>query len=105
MRLHAFLCSQIFGAYCATDWVERHKQVDAGAQICYFGCGMTFVFKCHPEIVYYWVGKETPVTLASASMFQAGDRNILMVGGGSGCALQVNTGHILVCAGFGFAIF
>ncbi|XP_067950092.1 GTPase-activating protein skywalker-like isoform X2 [Watersipora subatra] len=80
--------NDVFGAYCATDWVERHKQVDAGAQICFFGCGLSFVFKIHPEMVYYWVGKEVPVTLPGASMFQAGDKNILMVGGGGGCALQ-----------------
>jgi len=64
--------------------------VDAGAQISYFGCGQSFVFRINPMVLYSWVGKEHPVTLSSASMFQAGDKNILMVGGGGpGVALQV----------------
>lgn len=79
----------MFGAYCGSDWLDRHSQIDAGAKISYFGCGQTFVFKVYPDVCYPWVGKEHPVTLASASMFQAGDRNILMVGGGNGVALQV----------------
>jgi len=82
--------NDIFGAYCGTDWVERHKHIDAGAQISFFGCGQSFVFKIYPDVCYPWVGKETPVTLASASMFQAGDRNVMMIGGGDGCALQID---------------
>lgn len=85
-----FFVFQIFGAYCSTDWVERHKYFDTGAQISYFGNGQSFVFTIEPEIVYHWVGKEQPVTPQSASMFQAGDKSMLMVGGGSGCALQVS---------------
>ena len=81
---------QIFGAYCGTDWIERHRQIDAAAQISYFGCGQSFVFTIYPDKCYPWVGKEKPVTLASASMFQAGDRNVMMIGGGNGCALQVS---------------
>lgn len=81
---------QIFGAYCSADWVERHKHFDTGAQISYFGTGQSFVFSIKPEVLYAWVGKNQPVTPQSASMFQAGDKSMIMIGGGNGCAIQVS---------------
>lgn len=65
------------------------------------------MFKIYPDVCYPWVGKETPVTLASASMFQAGDRNVMMIGGGDGCALQVNIhfySHLTIRVWLGLAV-
>ena len=74
------LFSQIFGAFCSAYWRERKQSTK---NLSYFGTGETFVFTLSPEKKKYdWVGLKEENIPTTANMFQAGDRHVLIVGGG-----------------------
>ena len=71
---------QIFGAFCSAYWRERKQSTK---NLSYFGTGETFVFTLSPEKKKYdWVGLKEENIPRTANMFQAGDRHVLIVGGG-----------------------
>lgn len=79
---------EIFGAFCATYWRDRRQ---GGRNLSYFGTGETFIFTLQPEKwKYEWVGLKQDNIPNTAHMFQAGDRNILTIGGGHGEAIYLD---------------
>ena len=72
---------QVFGAYCSTDWSERHEHE---RNLTYIGTGETFVFSLTPDpIKYEWIGiKKGSETPNSAQLFMSGDNSQVNIGGG-----------------------
>ncbi|KAL4220410.1 hypothetical protein ACF0H5_020813 [Mactra antiquata] len=79
---------EVFGAFCSTYWRERRQKSHL---LSYFGTGETFIFTLAPEKKKYdWVGLNDENIPNTASMFQAGDRSILTIGGGHGEAISLD---------------
>ena len=78
--IHVYHYFQVFGAFCSTYWRSRRQK---GQMLSYFGTGETFIFTLSNEKKKYeWVGLTDENIPNTANMFQAGDRNILTIGGG-----------------------
>ncbi|XP_053404919.1 GTPase-activating protein skywalker-like [Mercenaria mercenaria] len=85
---------EVFGAFCSTCWRDRRQKSQL---LSYFGTGETFLFTLWPEKKKYeWVGLTQENIPNTASMFQAGDRTILTVGGGHGEAISLDE-NLLHC--------
>ncbi|KAK7090595.1 GTPase-activating protein skywalker-like [Littorina saxatilis] len=82
------ITGEVFGAFCAESWMERRTHA---RPVRFFGTGETFLFTLVPErMKFEWVGKPDPHVPLSANMFQAGDQTSLLIGGGNGCAIQLD---------------
>ncbi|KAI0229507.1 GTPase-activating protein skywalker [Lamellibrachia satsuma] len=81
--------NEILGAYCSVDWAVRKDQRN---DLSYFGTGETFVFTLFPERKKYgWVGISLgEQTRSTAHMFMAANKKTLLIGGGSGIAIQLD---------------
>ncbi|XP_060604259.1 GTPase-activating protein skywalker-like isoform X2 [Ruditapes philippinarum] len=85
---------EVFGAFCSACWRDRRQKSQL---LSYFGTGETFLFTLWPEKKKYeWVGLKEENISNTASMFQAGDRKILTVGGGHGNAISLDE-NLLHC--------
>ncbi|CAF0821902.1 unnamed protein product [Adineta steineri] len=79
---------EIFGAFCAGLWSDRHKRA-------YFGFGETFLFTLVPkQIKYSWVGQQhddsNRQNQAKREMFLYVNNEKLVIGGGNGDGLCID---------------
>lgn len=81
--------NEILGAYCSIDWAVRKNQPKS---LGYFGTGEMFVFTLAPERTRYsWVGISLGAQIrTTAHMFMAANKKMLLIGGGSGVAIQLD---------------
>ncbi|UJR13338.1 hypothetical protein I4U23_000356 [Adineta vaga] len=79
---------EIFGAFCAGQWSDRHKRT-------YFGFGESFLFTLVPkETRYPWVGQQSNDSnrqnQAKREMFLFVNNEKLIIGGGNGDGLCID---------------
>lgn len=99
--------NEIFGAYCSSDWADRHKQDNKGNRQLYFGTGESFLFSFSPKpIKYCWIGiEENEGRLTPAQqLFMSASNTMICVGSGEGQGLcldeSLTFGRTETCATF-----